>query len=646
MNLSQLPISPTAVAAFEAAGLKPATILIYTARWKRWEAWCTGNDVDPLAATYEDYLKFLAENEPSWAKATVKMLSNAMSCVYRYLGKNSPSQPARQVGAVTTAFHQTWFNKFRAWCEARGKTPIPAQPQDVVAFLTAASQSYAPYNTRIARAAIGWHHQNEGYPTPTDYPEVHHMMADLKDHHPRGSILTLKTVHGRERHRKMWATWSQEHGIDPYNPTPDDLCAYVQHHAERVLRVTVREYVSSIAAMLDDPSLVRSDSVKKAIAAVPKTRPVQRPSTSVQQEVAAEIQRFMELIPSSELWNGKVPKYLKPEQHNRIRQAMVAADVTRETLHTYIRTGWIPMKRWCQAMGIAIETAEAGDVAAFLCELSERVSPTSATSARTALAYCFQQFRPLDNPANNLDVRKAVQGLRRERPRPPAQVDPITETEFVLIRATAHRPRHKERPHDTRLRAAVDIAMIGTMRDSMLRGKEAAEALWCHVMWNKNGTGTLTIPRSKTDQFAEGAAGHLSKRTMNDLSTMRQAMLEMGIQIAEDDLIFRMSIKVLPRRIKDACHAAGLRGRYASHSPRVGMTQDLAMSNTGEVKLAQAGRWKNGKMPVYYARKIKASKNAVANWYARNQNNGKAKQTNPLSAYGLIMSHAETKTGH
>ena len=51
-------------------------------------------------------------------------------------------------------------------------------------------------------------------------------------------------------------------------------------------------------------------------------------------------------------------------------------------------------------------------------------------------------------------------------------------------------------------------------------------------------------------------------------------------------------------------------------------------------------------MPVYYARKIKASKNAVANWYARDRRNSRVKNPNPLSAYGLTMSHAETRRGH
>ena len=51
-------------------------------------------------------------------------------------------------------------------------------------------------------------------------------------------------------------------------------------------------------------------------------------------------------------------------------------------------------------------------------------------------------------------------------------------------------------------------------------------------------------------------------------------------------------------------------------------------------------------MPVYYARKIKASKNAVANWYARDRRDSRVKNPNPLSAYGLTMSHAETRRGH
>ena len=636
MSSKQLPILPTASAAFKAAGVGQSTVRSYRSPWREWETWSTSNAVDPLDATYGDYQSYLKERSPSWGKGREKMTSVAISCVYRYMGKHNPTRPTRQLADVTTADYQNWFTRFLVWCEDHGKTALPAKPEAVVVFLKEVSQSYPPYKTRRARASIGWHHQNKGYPTPTDYPEVHRMMSDLEDQHPHDGSASPRTIRTRERNRNLWTTWSQDQGIDPLDPTPDDICTYVQHHAKRVLRGTVQSYVTAIAPMLNNPSHAKSDAVKREIAAVPKSRQGEKPLTVTQQEVEAETEQFLELISSSSLWKGDVPTYLTPEQRKRITQAMMASDVAEKTFDSYIRVGWIPMKKWCHEMGITIETAETSDVVAFLCDLAARVSPTSAASARNALAYCYQQIRPLSNPADNLDARKAVRGLRRGNPHAPSQVDPITQIEFEMIRATAHCARHKERPPDTRLRAAVDIAMIGTMRDCMLRGKEAAEARWCDIDENRDGTGTLTIRRSKTDQFSEGATGHLSKQTMTDLCTMRQAMREVGIKIAEDDLIFRMSIKVLPQRIKDACHAAGLRGRYSGHSPRVGMTQDLTIANASEVNIAHAGRWTNGRMPAYYARKIKASKNAVANWHARGSRDGTEKNPNPLSAYGLV----------
>ena len=195
---------------------------------------------------------------------------------------------------------------------------------------------------------------------------------------------------------------------------------------------------------------------------------------------------------------------------------MMAGEVTNNTMDKYIRTGWLPFKRWCAPNGTDIEKAEPGDITAFLCDLADNKSPKTAQAARDALSYCYRQFRPLDNPAENKTLLKSVRGLQRENPIPVSQMDPITEEEMKLIRATAHTPKQTERPHQTRLRAAVDVALIATMRDAMIRLNETSEARWRDIEENANGSATLTIRRSKTDQFAEGADGFLSIPTMND----------------------------------------------------------------------------------------------------------------------------------
>ena len=159
-------------------------------------------------------------------------------------------------------------------------------------------------------------------------------------------------------------------------------------------------------------------------------------------------------------------------------------------------------------------------------------------------------------------------------PRKPAQMNPITETEYALIVKNVQQARPRESPEEAARRAATDIAAVGLMRDGMLRLREAAEVRWDHILREADGSGRLIISVSKA-VHVQGHVVYVSPRTMNALEEMRSIKQAMGIDTAKDNRIFQMSSQQLSRRIRDACTFAGLKGRYGGHSPRIGMAMDL-----------------------------------------------------------------------
>ena len=217
--------------------------------------------------------------------------------------------------------------------------------------------------------------------------------------------------------------------------------------------------------------------------------------------------------------------------------------------------------------------------------------------------------------------------------------------QLEAIRATAHQPGHSERPHHARLRGDVDVALTATMRDAMLRRSEAASALWKHITENPDGTATLLIPRSETDQQAKGAYAHLTEETMGDLKRLRQTLWQEGAEPSEDDRIFGLSGSAIYKRLKEACLQAGIKGRFGGHSPRIGMTQDLVAADISQPLIMLAARWKNERMPAHYARKQLAAKNAVARYSRKRLKPESPKAPSPLSAYGLITSSKERRMG-
>ena len=114
---------------------------------------------------------------------------------------------------------------------------------------------------------------------------------------------------------------------------------------------------------------------------------------------------------------------------------------------------------------------------------------------------------------------------------------------------------------------------------------------------------------SKTDQDHEGAVLYLGPNAVTALQTIRPE------NPGADIRVFALSERQISRRISAAASAAGIRGDFAGHSPRVGMAIDLAASGCELPALMTAGRWESPTMPARYTRAQAAGRGAVARYY-------------------------------
>ena len=273
---------------------------------------------------------------------------------------------------------------------------------------------------------------------------------------------------------------------------------------------------------------------------------------------------------------------------------------------------WKKWQRWCSTHGVPDLPAAAEDLAAYLAEQATSLAMTTIRTAAAAISY-YHTRSGQPSPDRHEGVQRTLAGLARQYPRPPGQVSPIRIRELIMIETVAAIPRPIrngiETAEQAELRAATDLAMLGLMRDCLLRRSEAASLTWDHLGAIEDGQGVLYITRSKTDQEGTGAYGHVSAQTMRWVRQVRE--------LASDrEHILGISPHQIARRIVSAAKAAGLQERYGGHSPRIGMAQDLAIAGVELPALMNAGRWKSPQMPALYIRKLKAKDNAVADWYA------------------------------
>ena len=253
-------------------------------------------------------------------------------------------------------------------------------------------------------------------------------------------------------------------------------------------------------------------------------------------------------------------------------------------------------------------------VGLYLSDLGTHASASTVRLHASAIAAAHKDAG-LESPVSHPGVIKALQGQARLRGSAPSQSAGIDEAAFEAITEHAAKPRvtrggRLETDEEAQARALLDVALIGLMRDAMLRRGEAAALTWADFSFDPDGTGRIAIRRSKTDQTGQG-----SVRFVSAVITEALVALMTTTGAGRGDRIFGLSDSQLCRRIAAAAAHAGLPGHYSGHSPRIGMAQDLARFGVTLPALMEAGRWKSPTMPAYYTRSQAAGQGAVAQFY-------------------------------
>ena len=330
---------------------------------------------------------------------------------------------------------------------------------------------------------------------------------------------------------------------------------------------------------------------------------------------------------------------LPPAQTERLEELQqrtsrtVAGSLSPATLRSY-RTGWRQWQEWAEETGVPVMPAVAETVAAWAQHLHDKGMKADSVAVRlAAVSYAHQIARrsdgqPVENPVNDQWVKLVLRGLRKTdaangvRRR---QAKPLSDADIARIEAIAPLPRplgsrRVESETTAAKRACWEIAVVRLLRDGLLRISEVAAALWEDLQPLDDGSATLHIRRSKTDQLGEGAEVWLSPATY-------EALLRLQAQQASDPantyerIVGDISLNTVTYRLDKAFRYAGLGAGYSGHSGRVGMAQDLAANGAGLTAIMTAGRWKSSGMPARYAERQSAQRGAVADWY-RNQGGG------------------------
>ena len=268
----------------------------------------------------------------------------------------------------------------------------------------------------------------------------------------------------------------------------------------------------------------------------------------------------------------------------------VLSDNTRRVYQTQ----WRIFTGWCDEVGLVSLPAEPLTVARYLAARANAGASIATMRLATSAISKAHEWAKLESPCRDPGVRASLKGWGRRLAKPQRQSGALTADVLAVIRLTAVQPRKRgrgfEMPEQAAERGKFDVALVDVLSDEGLRRSEAVSLTWGDVRRWDDGSGRITIIRSKTDVEAQGAVVAITPTAMRALD----AIWLVGAGSSEK--VFGLSESQIARRVKAIAKAAGLADWefFSGHSGRVGMARRMAQNGAPTHEIERQGRWKQG----------------------------------------------------
>ena len=221
--------------------------------------------------------------------------------------------------------------------------------------------------------------------------------------------------------------------------------------------------------------------------------------------------------------DGEADIHLTADGDQGVADALesVLSDNTRRVYGTQ----WKLFTGWCDEVGLASLPAEPLTVARYLAARAGSGASIATLRLATSAIAKAHEWAKQDSPCRDTGVRASLKGWGRRLAKPQRQAGALTADVLAVIRLTAIQPRRRgrgiETPEQAAERGKVDLALVAALSDAGLRRSEAAALTWGDVQRGDDGSGGLTVIRSKTDVEAQGAVVAITPVAMQALDAIR-----------------------------------------------------------------------------------------------------------------------------
>ncbi|MEO5332052.1 MAG: tyrosine-type recombinase/integrase [Magnetococcus sp. YQC-5] len=262
---------------------------------------------------------------------------------------------------------------------------------------------------------------------------------------------------------------------------------------------------------------------------------------------------------------------------------------------------------FCAQCGVSSLPATPETVAAFVDAMAARCAPATIRRYVSSIS-TYHQAAGLESPTRSMPVRLTLKKMAKEKGTRQTQATPINRH---LVNGMLEADRGTFR--DLR-----DLALVSVGYDILCRRSELAALDVSDFTFAEDGSGTVLIRRSKTDQEGAGSVRYIAPDTVArvkkwlSVSKITHGAMFRGINNA-GAMEVRLSDKGVARAFKRMVALTGKDAEGISgHSCRVGAAQDMVAAGLDIAGVMQAGGWKSPVMVARYTEELNARRGASA----------------------------------
>jgi len=261
---------------------------------------------------------------------------------------------------------------------------------------------------------------------------------------------------------------------------------------------------------------------------------------------------------------------------------------------------------WCVDEGRQGLPSSPDTVARFVDAQATIKAPATVRRYVSSIA-CLHRAAEQADPTKTEDVKLALKRMARANGTRQKQAAPLNRAVVDRMIAEA----------GTTARDFRNIALLAVQYDTLCRRSELVALDLEDVASIEDGTGTVLIRRSKTDQAGEGAVRFLAVDTVEHVKRWIDARCAEGgalfLAVGKGGRIGgRLHDRDVPRILKGMARAAGLDLDVSGHSCRVGAAQDMVAAGFALPEIMQAGGWKSPVSLARYSEHLAVRKGAAA----------------------------------